>query len=93
MNNYEVRKYKRVHNYSNPLDEEKSKIKKETQTSLKYTKKIDKEVKKYLVGNIEDDDFLDKTDEFGIIAKKETNNARTHKKRLKNIQKEDKDFM
>lgn len=33
MGNYEVRKYNRVHSYSNPLDEEKSKINKEIQAS------------------------------------------------------------
>ncbi|MDF2921645.1 MAG: hypothetical protein K0R57_559 [Paenibacillaceae bacterium] len=48
MKNYETRKYNRVHNYSNPVDEERSKIKKETEKTLKYNKMIDKIIKDYL---------------------------------------------
>lgn len=45
---FESRKYSRIHNYSNPFDEEKSKIKKETGKQLKYTRKLEKYIKDYL---------------------------------------------
>lgn len=93
MRNYESRKYNRVHNFSNPIDEERSKVKKETEKSLKYTREIEKTMKDYLGHNIDNDEILDKAEEFELIVKKESRNAKTHKKRIKKLQKEDKDFV
>ena len=52
MSDYEMKKYKRVHKYSNPSDVEKGKIKKETTRYVKYRKETDKVTEK-IIKNIE----------------------------------------
>lgn len=92
LKKYESRKYNRVHHYANPVDEERGKIKKETERSFKYGRKMERTIKEFLEQNFEDEEAFDKAKQFEAIVKKESNNAKTHKKRLKKLQREDKDF-
>ncbi|WP_066498302.1 hypothetical protein [Abyssisolibacter fermentans] len=55
MADEKYKSYNRIHNYKNPSDIEKSKIKKETEQYKKYNKKI-KKLSNQIVNNYEDID-------------------------------------
>ncbi|MFZ5354845.1 MAG: hypothetical protein ACOZCL_19260 [Bacillota bacterium] len=90
-NKYES--YKRIHNYENPSEIEKGKIKKEITNYTKYATKS-KEVSKKILKDFSacDDEILDKYDEFNQTAEKEIRNAKVHKTRLKVLSKKE-DFI
>lgn len=95
MSDYEMKRYKRIHKYSNPSDIEKGKIKKEKTNYVKYRKETDKVTQKILknIDSIHDieDELLDEFEEYNLKAEKEVKNAKTHKKRLNKLDK-NKDF-
>ncbi|ETT55665.1 hypothetical protein C162_02802 [Paenibacillus sp. FSL R7-269] len=94
MSDHKLKSYLRIHKYSQPSDIEKGKIKKEINNYLKYTKKSNQLTKK-MIRNLnyyntedENDEFIDESiTEANLIAESENGNAKTHKNRLKQLNK------
>jgi len=90
LKDYEIKRYKRIHKFSNPSDVEKGKIKKETDDYLKLTKNS-KRLSVDILRNITNlSDFDESTYEeiegLDLKASKEKNNAKVHKKRLQKLE-------
>ncbi|WP_405108630.1 hypothetical protein MHH28_29685 [Paenibacillus sp. FSL K6-1217] len=95
MSDHKLKSYLRVHKYSQPSDIEKGKIKKEINNYLKYTKKS-KQLTKNMIRNLNynnnaedvNDELIDESIiEANLIAESENGNAKTHKNRLKQLNK------
>lgn len=95
MKDKKIKSYNRNHNYDYPVDEEISKISKEKDNYKKINKHENLLIKnlsksvKHSFNEEEIDDYHDKISFQRFKAKKEINNAKTHKKRLKDFSNED----
>jgi hypothetical protein len=95
MKDKEYESYNREHNYTHPSDVEQGKIKKETKTNAKYRMKS-KNMTQNLLRHVKklsdfDESIYEEVERVNYKAKKEKNNAKSHKKRLKKLKKH-KDF-
>lgn len=82
--------YTKIHRYDHPLDEERSKIRREKTTSARFRRKGQAHLRQRLnaITRITDADDWDDDpllDEYDVMAEREIRNAHTHKRRLKKL--------
>lgn len=91
MADKEFKIYKRNHNYFDPSEVEKGKIKKETVYYLKHRKKS-RELSKHMLRSIKrlshfEESPTEEIQEEDVKSNKEKGNAKTHKKRFKRLKR------
>jgi hypothetical protein len=92
MSDEEYEVYQRIYDYPHPEDVERGKIRREKASATRYRRRRDRHIKRQLralvqqgdVAAWEDDATLD---EYDLKARRELSNARTHKHRLKGIER------
>lgn len=82
--------YTKIHRYDHPLDEEKSKIRREKTNSARFRRKGQAHLKQRLntITRITDGDDWDDDpllDAYEVMAEREIRNAHAHKRRLKKL--------
>ena len=92
MTDQEYKVYKKIHDYEHPLEVERGKIRREKADHAQYRRKSDARLKRRLreMAYTADEDTWEEDAiqaEYDARASRELRNARTHKRRLRGLEK------
>lgn len=84
---FRLRSYQRVHKFEHPVEAEETKIGKEVGRYIARSRKQERVLRKFM-RDTSNEELLDELEQSSLEAYKELRNARTHKKRLKELLRE-----
>lgn len=87
MGGYTLRSYRRVHKFEHAADVERGKVSRDTNASIKAAKKRERLSERLLADPL-NDELLEQFEEAEHNAERKRRGAKTHKERLKKLERE-----